>query len=95
MVNFSVRGDVGATYSRTQVKEALWNAPSSSILLMHMNHPEGETAQGVIAAIPELKKRGFSLGLMITEGNIHADQSAQRRMKISFIDGFLFVTLFG
>jgi peptidoglycan/xylan/chitin deacetylase (PgdA/CDA1 family) len=26
---------------------------------MHMNHPEGETAQGVIEAIPEMKKRGF------------------------------------
>src|SRR4030042_1523453 len=42
VVNFSVRGDAGATYSKTQVKEALWNAPPSSIILMHMNHPEGE-----------------------------------------------------
>jgi peptidoglycan/xylan/chitin deacetylase (PgdA/CDA1 family) len=33
--------------------------PPSSIILMHMNHPEGETADGVIEAIPELKKRGF------------------------------------
>jgi hypothetical protein len=24
-----------------------------------MNHPEGETAAGVMAAIPELKRRGF------------------------------------
>jgi hypothetical protein len=24
-----------------------------------MNHPEGDTAEGVIEAIPELKKRGF------------------------------------
>jgi peptidoglycan/xylan/chitin deacetylase (PgdA/CDA1 family) len=59
VVNFSVLGDAGATYSKKQVKEALWNAPSSSIILMHMNHPEAETAKGVIAAIPELKKRGF------------------------------------
>ncbi len=59
VVNFSVRGDAGATYSKTQVKEALWNAPSSSIILMHMNRPEGETAEGVIEAIPEMKKRGF------------------------------------
>lgn len=59
VVNFSVRGDAGAAYSKTQVKEALWNAPSSSIILMHMNHPEGETAEGVIEAIPEMKKRGF------------------------------------
>ena len=61
VVNFSVRGDAGATYSKKQVKEALWNAPPSSIILMHMNHPEGETAEGVTEAIPELKKRGFRL----------------------------------
>lgn len=59
VVNFSVRGDAGATYSKKQVTEALWNAPPSSIILMHMNHPESETAGGVIEAIPKLKKRGF------------------------------------
>ena len=61
VVNFSVRGDAGATYSKKQVKEALLNAPPASIILMHMNHPESETAEGVIQAIPELKKRGFRL----------------------------------
>jgi len=59
LVNFSVRGDAGATYGKRQVKEALLNAPPSSIILLHMNHPEGETAEGLIEAIPELKKRGF------------------------------------
>ena len=59
VVNFSVRGDAGATYTKFQVKEALLNAQPCSIILMHMNHPEGETAEGVIEAIPELTKRGF------------------------------------
>jgi len=59
VVNFSVRGDAGATYGKRQVKEALFNARPSSIILMHMNHPEGETAEGIIEAIPELTKRGF------------------------------------
>jgi peptidoglycan/xylan/chitin deacetylase (PgdA/CDA1 family) len=59
VVNFNARGDAGATYSKKQVKEALFNAPPSSIILMHMNHPESETAEGMIEAIPELKKRGF------------------------------------
>jgi peptidoglycan/xylan/chitin deacetylase (PgdA/CDA1 family) len=58
VVTFSVRGDAGATYSKKQVKEALSNAPPSSIILMHMNHPESETAEGLIEALPELKKRG-------------------------------------
>jgi peptidoglycan/xylan/chitin deacetylase (PgdA/CDA1 family) len=59
VVNFSVRGDAGATYSKIQVKEALLKAWPSSIILMHMNHPEGETAEGLMEAIPELKKMGF------------------------------------
>jgi peptidoglycan/xylan/chitin deacetylase (PgdA/CDA1 family) len=59
VVNFSILGDAGATYSKRQVKEALLKAPPSSIILLHMNHPESETAEGVIEAIPELKKRGF------------------------------------
>jgi peptidoglycan/xylan/chitin deacetylase (PgdA/CDA1 family) len=59
VVNFSVRGDGGATYSKKQVKEALLNAPPASMILMHMNHPESHTAEGMVEAIPELKKRGF------------------------------------
>jgi peptidoglycan/xylan/chitin deacetylase (PgdA/CDA1 family) len=59
VVNFSVRGDAGATYSKKRVEEALSNAPPSSIILMHMNHPEKETAEGFMEALPELKKRGF------------------------------------
>ncbi|PIV23863.1 MAG: polysaccharide deacetylase [Deltaproteobacteria bacterium CG03_land_8_20_14_0_80_45_14] len=68
VVNFSVRGDAGATYSKKQVKEALWNAPPSSIILMHMNHPESETAEGVIETIPELKKRGFKFAKLSEYG---------------------------
>jgi len=59
LVNFSVRGDAGATYSKKQVKEALLRSAPASIVLMHMNHPEGQTAEGVVEAIPELRKRGF------------------------------------
>jgi len=59
VVNFSVLGDAGVTYTKHRVKEALLKAQPSSIILMHMNHPEGETAEGLIEAIPELKKRGF------------------------------------
>lgn len=60
VVGFSVLGDRGASYSREQVKEALLGATAGSIIICHMNHPEKETAEGVIEAIPELKKKGFS-----------------------------------
>jgi len=59
VVNFNIRGDAGARYSKNQVKEALLSAPPSSVILMHMNYPDGETAEGIIEAIPELKKMGF------------------------------------
>jgi peptidoglycan/xylan/chitin deacetylase (PgdA/CDA1 family) len=59
IVHFSALGDAGATYRKDQVKEALLRAAPSSVVLMHMNHPESETAEGVIEAIPELRKRGF------------------------------------
>ena len=44
---------------KIQVKEALLKARPSSIVLMHINHPEGEAGKGLIEVIPELKNRGF------------------------------------
>jgi peptidoglycan/xylan/chitin deacetylase (PgdA/CDA1 family) len=59
VAGFSVLGDAGATYSRAQVKQALLSATNGDIVILHMNHPESGTAEGLIAAIPELQKRGF------------------------------------
>lgn len=59
VIGFTVLGDAGATYRKEQVKTALLSSKPGDIVIMHMNHPEGETAGGVIAAIPELKRRGF------------------------------------
>ncbi len=59
VVGFDVVGDYGATYSAGQVDEALRNAGSGSIVVLHMNRPNGETAQGVKKAIPALQRQGF------------------------------------
>ncbi len=59
VVGFNVLGDAGATYTRDQVKSALLKAEPGSIAILHMNHPEGQTAAGVIRALPELRNRGF------------------------------------
>ncbi|MBW2186397.1 MAG: polysaccharide deacetylase family protein [Deltaproteobacteria bacterium] len=59
VAGFSVLGDAGATYSRQQVKQALLSATAGDIVILHMNHPESGTAEGLIDAIPELKRRGF------------------------------------
>lgn len=59
VIGFDVLGDAGATYNKEQVREALLKAGHGAIVIMHMNHPEGGTALGAIAALPELRKRGF------------------------------------
>ena len=59
VAGFSLLGDAGATYSATQVTSALLKAAPGDIALLHMNHPETGTGAGIIAAVPELKKRGF------------------------------------
>jgi peptidoglycan/xylan/chitin deacetylase (PgdA/CDA1 family) len=59
VVNFNVLGDAGATYNRKEVAAALLSAPPGSIVILHMNHPEAETAAGLMDAVPEMKKKGF------------------------------------
>lgn len=56
----SVNGDAGATNSARQVLEELLSAQPGDIVLMHMNRPEGQTAEGVAEALGILKERGFS-----------------------------------
>ncbi|OCT11590.1 polysaccharide deacetylase [Paenibacillus pectinilyticus] len=60
LAGYSVLGDAGATYNSEQVYNALTKAQSGSIVIAHMNHPEKDTAEGVIKAIPQLRKAGFS-----------------------------------
>jgi peptidoglycan/xylan/chitin deacetylase (PgdA/CDA1 family) len=59
VAGYSLLGDAGATWSAAAVKAALLKAVPGDIALLHMNHPESGTGEGVMAAIPELKKRGF------------------------------------
>lgn len=59
VAGFSVLGDAGATYSRKQVRDALLGVKPGDIVILHFNHPESGTAEGLREAIPELKKRGY------------------------------------
>lgn len=59
VAGFSVLGDAGATYSRRQVRDALLAVKPGDIVILHFNHPESGTAEGLREAIPELKKRGY------------------------------------
>ncbi|MGW4566825.1 polysaccharide deacetylase family protein [Streptomyces sp. NPDC004561] len=59
-VSFSVNGDGGATFSPAQVHATVAAAPGGSIVLCHMNHPEGGTARGIAAAVPHLLATGHT-----------------------------------
>ena len=60
IAGYSVLGDAGATFSREKVKTALLSSQPGDIILCHMNHPEGDTAEGIIDAVPLLIERGFT-----------------------------------
>lgn len=59
IAGFDVLGDRGATYSAAEVREALLSSREGSIVILHMNHPEKETAEGLRLAVPPLKAAGF------------------------------------
>jgi peptidoglycan/xylan/chitin deacetylase (PgdA/CDA1 family) len=63
-VGFDILGDKGATYSSAEVKQALLEAVPGSIAIFHMNHPERETAEGLMEALPILRERGFRFVLL-------------------------------
>lgn len=58
-VNFSILGDAGATFNTQQIVNACLQAKPGSVIICHMNHPEKDTAEGIMAVVPLLKKRGF------------------------------------
>ncbi|MFG2120360.1 polysaccharide deacetylase family protein [Streptomyces sp. NPDC048710] len=57
-VSFSVNGDGGATFTPGQVRATVSSAQPGSIVICHMNHPEGGTARGITAAVPHLLAAG-------------------------------------
>jgi peptidoglycan/xylan/chitin deacetylase (PgdA/CDA1 family) len=59
LVTFSVNGDGGATFTPEQVRSTVAAAPGGSLVLGHMNHPEGGTAEGIAAAVPQLTAAGY------------------------------------
>lgn len=63
-VNFTVLGDAGAKYTSAQMVNSARSAKNGSILLYHMNHPEGETAEGIMEVIPMLREKGFQFVLL-------------------------------
>jgi peptidoglycan/xylan/chitin deacetylase (PgdA/CDA1 family) len=59
VVTFSVNGDGGATFTPAQVVSTVTAAGPGDLVIGHMNHPEGGTAEGIAGAVPTLLARGY------------------------------------
>lgn len=59
VIGFSILGDAGATFSTKKVEETFLKSKKGEIVIIHMNHPTSDTAQGTINAITKLKQKGF------------------------------------
>ncbi|MEV4775144.1 polysaccharide deacetylase family protein [Microbacterium sp. LWH12-1.2] len=57
-IGFTVNGDGGASYSASAVRHEFGRAAAGSIVLAHMNRPDGGTAAGALAAISDLRAHG-------------------------------------
>lgn len=60
IAGFSVNGDAGATLAARAVTKSLAHSSPGAIAIMHMNQPGHGTAEGVRAAIPQLREAGFT-----------------------------------
>ncbi|HEY4372635.1 MAG TPA: polysaccharide deacetylase family protein [Burkholderiales bacterium] len=59
VAGFSLNADAGATLKRNAIIERVRRAQPGDIIIAHMNRPNGDTAEGLAAALPELLARGF------------------------------------
>ena len=60
IAGFSINSDAGATYSKTSIISELISARNGDIVIAHMNHPEGFTAEGYMEGLKILQEKGFS-----------------------------------
>lgn len=60
VVNFSINGDAGATFSARQVAIEVDRAGNGDIVIAHANRPGSGTAGGLARALPAMLERGVT-----------------------------------
>ncbi|WP_404449528.1 polysaccharide deacetylase family protein [Sutcliffiella horikoshii] len=60
VVNFDIIGDGGATFAKEEVTQEMLKVKPGSIIILHMNQPQSDTAEGVKEAVLALLEQGFS-----------------------------------
>lgn len=58
VAGYAVSADQGASLPAREVARNLLRAPDRAILLMHLNHPESGTFQGLATALPTMLEKG-------------------------------------
>lgn len=64
VLGFTVNGDAGATLDAAAVRDQVAGAQPGSIIIAHMNQPQGETAAGLLAGVDDLLARGARLSFV-------------------------------
>ncbi len=59
VVNFTVNGDAGTTFTAAQIVTSLRAAKAGDVVISHTNRPEHQTAEGYALALPALLARGL------------------------------------
>jgi len=59
VAGFSVLGDAGTTYTAAQIERTLSLVQPNDVIIAHMNHPERQTAEGLIPALRKLQDQGY------------------------------------
>ncbi len=59
-VNFSINGDAGTTFTRSQIIQEMSAVRPGDIVIGHMNQPRNATAEGMAVAVPKLLERGIT-----------------------------------
>jgi peptidoglycan/xylan/chitin deacetylase (PgdA/CDA1 family) len=59
VAGFTVNADAGATLARTSIADRLRRVRDGDVVLAHMNHPEGHTAEALADVLPGLIRQGI------------------------------------
>lgn len=59
VAGFDIAADAGATFNKAQIEKEMSRANEGSIILIHINRPDSEIAEGVKMGIELLKERGY------------------------------------
>lgn len=68
VVDFSLNGDAGTTFTPKQIVQEVGAVKAGDIVISHMNHPEHGTAAGYAQVLPHLLARGVKFAHLTQVG---------------------------